>query len=525
MNSLWDILSVAIGVSFIFMILSILNSWLQEYISSVFNLRAKNLANVLQNMLEPEAKKLNGILKVFMPYIDSNGGVYLLSDLEDTAKKVLRRKSYEKYFSIDESLSIQEQPSMTSLKLGTVQKNEVIESTDELENDEGAWIKFLFKQKDGEKEAWLPKEKLKIVEKYQPTVEQVILRENPSFNSELLGTKNINDVIESMGEVENMEGVWIKFLFKKNEKEMEAWLNKEYLKKLEKAKLSERVDDIANSFFRTNTIEQWQRGAKDVVEKLKDNPVRFFYEHPVVYSLSKPGVLPDHLPTKDFTVALLDALDDAGRIGGGKTKTSDTITMENIKKGIYQLDNKLADRLRSLIYTAQINSKNGQADLESFQSAVAQWFDDTASRGKVWYKGNMQRVGIICGVLLAFALNADTIGIANALWHNAVLRESISQVADAAARQGQAPDTERAQAQLEELMALGLPIGWSFDGAPDNPRALPTTTGGWISKSIGLLLTGFAISQGSKIWFDLMNRLLNLRSSGLKTEEEESKPA
>ena len=53
MNSLWDILSVAIGVSFIFMILSILNSWLQEYIATLFSLRAKNLADVLQNMFEP----------------------------------------------------------------------------------------------------------------------------------------------------------------------------------------------------------------------------------------------------------------------------------------------------------------------------------------------------------------------------------------------------------------------------------------------------------------------------------------
>jgi LysM repeat protein len=60
MNSLWDILSVAIGISFIFMILSILNSWIQDYIATIFHLRANNLADIIQNLLEPGAEKLNG---------------------------------------------------------------------------------------------------------------------------------------------------------------------------------------------------------------------------------------------------------------------------------------------------------------------------------------------------------------------------------------------------------------------------------------------------------------------------------
>jgi hypothetical protein len=47
------------------------------------------------------------------------------------------------------------------------------------------------------------------------------------------------------------------------------------------------------------------------------------------------------------------------------------------------------------------------------------------------------------------------------------------------------------------MMNLGLPIGWSFDAAPTDPPAIRSTPGGWISKVIGLLLTGFAISQGS----------------------------
>jgi hypothetical protein len=109
MNGLWDILSVAIGISFIFMILSILNSWVQELISTWFGLRTRNLANILQNMLEPDAKKLNGLLKVKTPYSDRDGDVRLLPGL--------RRQSAEKYYPIEPEVSILEEPAIGCTKL------------------------------------------------------------------------------------------------------------------------------------------------------------------------------------------------------------------------------------------------------------------------------------------------------------------------------------------------------------------------------------------------------------------------
>lgn len=313
-----------------------------------------------------------------------------------------------------------------------------------------------------------------------------------------------------------------------------------------------------------------------VLEQLIANPVRTLYRYPSIHSLSKPSELPDRIPTKDFTVALLDLLDDIGRGDEGK-KPSEIIEIQFIVQGIEKLENMgkdkqlplektgkdkqlplekirkykhhpLAFRLRSLLYTAQINTqvklkiteteKTVQADIEELQKVVSEWFDDTVARGSLWYKRRMQTIGIICGFLLAIFLNADTIGISNALWHNAVLRESISQAAEASAQRGQ-PTGKEAQKQLEELMDIGLPIGWSFTVetpektdsidnadkgvAPKNPRAVPTGLGGWVSKIIGLLLTGFAISQGSQIWFDLMNRLLNLRSGVTQSSSDESK--
>lgn len=417
MNSLWDILSVAIGISFIFMILSILNSWIQDYIATLFNIRANNLADVLQNLLEPAAKKLKGVKRA-----------------------------------------------KTAFKIGG-------------ETDEALIVH--------------------------------LLRGGAEKFKNIKGLDKIGEAVDNLGN--STENVY-------------------------------QHRAVEESIAQLDSKRDPGIGIADL---LSENPVRTLYMHPVVYSLSKPGELPDRLPTKDFTVALLDLLDDAGRGGTGKESPSEKLSMDNIKKGIAKLEkiglkkstekknndpenpvNKLGYRLRSLLYTAQINAKGeAEAGIEEFRKAVSEWFDDTVARGSVWYKRRMQRIGILCGFILAILLNADAIGLSNALWHNAMLREAVLQSAQASANQEQIASGEQAQQQLESLTNLGLPIGWSLRINPADPRAIPFTPEGLIAKAVGLLLTGFAISQGSQIWFDLMNRLLNLKSTGLKPESGEKETA
>jgi hypothetical protein len=386
MNSLWDILSVAIGVSFVFLILSLLNSWVQEYVATVFSLRANNLADILQNMLEPDAEKLNGKDRVYTPFSDSS----------DRAKKL-------------------------------IEKNFI--------------LRFL-------------------KEKFGGRVEQFTVNAVTRFGSK--------------------------------------------------------------------SITQYGGKGEKVAQKLGINPVRAFYEHPIIYSLSKPSAMPSYVQSSDFTVALFDLLNRAGKEDQSEAEdpTQNKITIENIRKGIEKIERSaLKARLKSLLDTAQINKKdNTEVGIEDFRTTVIAWFDATMDRGKGWYKRKTQFIGILCGVVLAILLNADTISLSNALWQNAVLRESVSQAAVVYAEKG---DNVNAQTAQQQLLSLGLPIGWSFrfaDQNPattDDPRDFPSALGGWVSKAIGLILTGFAISQGSQIWFDLMNRLINLRSTGLKPEPEE----
>lgn len=87
--------------------------------------------------------------------------------------------------------------------------------------------------------------------------------------------------------------------------------------------------------------------------------------------------------------------------------------------------------------------------------------------------------------------------------------------------------TARIEFVLGRLEALKAPIGWN-----DLPRAVngkPPTTGDWSSfwlfKVAGLLATGFAVSLGAPFWFDTLTRVSSLRSAGPRPKKtDEDKP-
>lgn len=654
MNGLWDILSVAIGVSFIFMILSILNSWIQDYIATLFNIRANNLADIMQNLLEPGALKLKGKDKAknrppeiitkqsrrpstYKTESDNEtlnsiaadhqvtaadlrnanvktlDGLLLPKDGEitipehsytvrsrgtmDNIVETVKETINLRKTGVDDStgkppkpdekiISLASIAELQRIPIGKLQSENILSIFDDFKLRLGFDVKFP-NSKTGDKvkanetktiSSIAKDRKLDIAELRKANSKSLIelpLPEGtrltiPEYSYIVQAKETLNSIAERLNIAiedlrhENPD------IFNKIPLPYGTELKLPEMKEGYIVHANDSVSSIAEDFgvsildlqnenkdlktvpdpyksFKDQDLKLWvgktieiprpeigqMESRENMLKQLLANPVGSLYSHPIINSLSKPDELPDRIPTNDFTVALLDILDDIGRKNG---KASDSkINIKYIIEGITNLEKQgkkaqhpLAFRLRSLLYTAQINTqiadgKSGEeASLAEFQKVVSKWFDDTLARGSLWYKRKMQRIGILIGILLAIVLNADTIGISNALWHNAVLRESISQAAEASAQQGQ-PTGEQAQQQLEDLMNIGLPIGWAFDGDPDNPRAVPTDLGGWVSKSIGLLLTGFAISQGSQIWFDLMNRLLNLRSGGADSHPDESK--
>jgi hypothetical protein len=84
------------------------------------------------------------------------------------------------------------------------------------------------------------------------------------------------------------------------------------------------------------------------------------------------------------------------------------------------------------------------------------------------------------------------------------------------------------QAQLTEL---GLPIGWYWKPTQAQIKAgqaIPRTAGDYLERllqhGLGWLITALAATLGAPFWFDTLNRMISIRSTGRAPEEKPKAP-
>jgi hypothetical protein len=192
--------------------------------------------------------------------------------------------------------------------------------------------------------------------------------------------------------------------------------------------------------------------------------------------------------------------------------------------------------------------------LGAVRGQVEGWFNEKMDRVSGWYKRKTQFFLFVIGLVLAVALNADTLMLGRTLWNNPNLRDSVTATAQEIVRSGQslcktaAPSEGKSfdeqltclSDEVGQVKGLGLPLGWPtprgldvrhpstlFRGLSGDPRTWGTTRyGGQLGeKLLGLLLTALAVSLGAPFWFDLLGRAVNLRSSGKPPTKETEEAA
>jgi hypothetical protein len=60
----------------------------------------------------------------------------------------------------------------------------------------------------------------------------------------------------------------------------------------------------------------------------------------------------------------------------------------------------------------------------------------------------------------------------------------------------------------------GLPLGW---------KDYPKTFGEWVTKVAGLIASILAVSLGGPFWFDVLQRFMQLRATGVAPRETSQK--
>lgn len=167
--------------------------------------------------------------------------------------------------------------------------------------------------------------------------------------------------------------------------------------------------------------------------------------------------------------------------------------------------------------------------LEEALQRIAAWFDRAMESVSGWYKRSVTLLISFVALVMAVTLNVDTFVVADHLGRDAVLRASVAAaIADgikadkADEKDAEAATRARVRAIQQGLDELTLPLGWPEDkpllckpskDAPCDRRLLQPSLGAILRRIGGWLFTAIAISLGAPFWFDLLNKIINLRAA------------
>lgn len=249
--------------------------------------------------------------------------------------------------------------------------------------------------------------------------------------------------------------------------------------------------------LRANTLAE---GIGNILNDPKARDLaKLFYEHPLIKAFYRKGDRPSYIPSQAFAITLLDIV----------TKDH-SVQFDKLEEGVNNLSN---ERVRHVLQLF-VNRAGGK--IENVQASLEQWFNDSVERISGWYKRRIQWITLAVACTATGFSNADTVAIATQLASNAVLRAAVVAQAENVAQQP-APTTTAATGEyLDKLKSAGLNIGWE--------KGLPQGFWPWVRKISGLLMTALAASLGAPFWFDILNRVVRLRSSvAPRTSEEKAK--
>lgn len=235
----------------------------------------------------------------------------------------------------------------------------------------------------------------------------------------------------------------------------------------------------------------------------------------------------------------------------------DNTAPESIRSVLRQL---LADAARAdaiiAAAAAQAAPSNDPTLINAFRAEIERWFDDTMEHSRAQFKRQAATTIAITATIVCLVMNIDSIAIATSLSRDPKMREAMVQLAvktvesqstskpkpadeprkptasqpavasrpTTTAIVSSSPDNDSpyspasgadAKAAVDNLIAvreLGLPLGWIGNGPPTTITGCPIAW--WLQKLVGILVSIVAVSLGAPFWFDMLNKLVNLRTNG-----------
>ena len=273
------------------------------------------------------------------------------------------------------------------------------------------------------------------------------------------------------------------------------------------------IKEVLAAIFdlRSKTLE---KAIRTMLHDANGTVTQQIFNYPVIAGTAPEGKKPSYISARNFALALCEVLAPAD---AGQART-----VQQLKAGIANIPSaKLQKTLTGLVDAAQ-------GDGAAAQKRIEDWFDDTMQRVGGWYKRTAQKLIFASAFVLCLCLNADTFAITRELWSDEALRNAVVAQATKRVQHGmpattmtagtvpEIPTSDLTLAKLQEVanevkMADPPPLGWA------SREAVWTELWSWpggLLKLLGILVTSFAILMGAPFWFDLLNKVINLRLSG-----------
>ena len=252
---------------------------------------------------------------------------------------------------------------------------------------------------------------------------------------------------------------------------------------------------------------------------------------------------PSYLSSETFATALIQALkNELEEMLEDPQKASTAEAIKTIKDKINhskKIPTSLKETLMTLADRASLKASEADNKLLIFQQEIEAWFDRSMERASGVYKRNAQLLCFFLGFAIAIMFNLDSLFLAHRLSQDTAMRTALAGgaetiVKDSTTQNSQSFDPDKLQENINSLLGKSsfiAPITENADnlmGCPDkkqtsknpiscdpsektlNPWKIFPTVVGWI-------ITALAIYMGAPFWFDILGKLVNVRSTGKKS--------
>jgi hypothetical protein len=293
----------------------------------------------------------------------------------------------------------------------------------------------------------------------------------------------------------------------------------------------------------------------DVVKELYDHPlIKGFSRKSWWNTLTRTDSRPSYISGDVFAKAFLSivGLDSKPNIKLAAVPT-ETVRKKSLSSGTQKM-------LQTFVAYAP--------DLDALRKNIEDWYNEAMDRVSGWYKRKTYKITLLLALIVAVLANADSIMLVRVFWHDPIVRTAAVAVAtDWVKTRAQSEETKSKQINFDELYPstsddkpepppppeerfltasenlassyaqvvnqlerAKILIGWCTQNNSDlvgvsscaPGQSWPINGSERLFKLFGILITMLALSQGSPFWFDLLQKLVNIRLAGTAPDEKDS---